>query len=223
MITVHYLENSRAHRILWLLEELGLEYDIKLYKRSADMRAPAALKAVHPLGKSPVIEDRGKVIAESGAIIEYLIGTYDKDRTLRPPGGTDERLRYIYWLHYAEGSAMPLLLLKLIFLRLPGQMPIFLRSVGKLISDSVQRKLVDPQLADHLAYWNSELARDGWFAGKAFSAADIAMSFPVEAGMSRMEATGDVKAVRHYLDAIRARPAYQRALTRGGAYAYANT
>lgn len=223
MIIVHYLENSRAHRILWLLEELGLEYDIKLYKRSADMRAPSALKAVHPLGKSPVIEDKGRVIAESGAIIEYLIGTYDKDRKLRPPGGTDERLRYIYWLHYAEGSAMPLLLLKLIFLRLPGQMPIFLRSVGKLISDSVQRKLVDPQLADHLAYWNSELSRDGWFAGKAFSAADIAMSFPVEAGMSRMAAAGDVKAVRHYMDAIRARPAYQRALTRGGAYSYSNT
>lgn len=223
MIIVHYLENSRAHRILWLLEELGLEYDIKVYKRGSDMRAPAALKSVHPLGKSPVIEDNGRVVAESGAIIEYLIGSYDKDRKLRPPGGTDERLRYIYWLHYAEGSAMPLLLLKLIFLRLPAQMPIFLRSVGKLISDSVQRKLVDPQLADHLSYWNSELARDGWFAGKAFSAADIAMSFPVEAGMSRMETTGDVASVRLYLDAIRARPAYQRALVRGGAYAYSTT
>jgi glutathione S-transferase len=223
VITVHYLENSRAHRILWLLEELGLAYDIKVYKRGDDMRAPASLKSVHPLGKSPVIEDKGRVVAESGAIIEYLIGTYDKDRQLRPAGGTDERLRYIYWLHYAEGSAMPLLLLKLIFLRLPGQMPIFLRSVGKLISESVQRKLVDPQLADHLAYWNSELARDGWFAGKAFSAADIAMSFPVEAGMSRMDAKGDVSAVRHYLEAIRARPAYQRALVRGGAYAYSNT
>lgn len=223
LITVHYLENSRAHRILWLLEELGLEYDIKTYKRGADMRAPTSLKAIHPLGKSPVIEDKGRVIAESGAIIEYLIGVYDKEHKFRPPGGTDERLRYIYWLHYAEGSAMPLLLMKLVFLRLPRQMPIFLRSVGKLISDSVQRKLIDPQLADHLAYWNTELSRDGWFAGNTFSAADIAMSFPVEAGMSRMDQTGDAQAVRRYLDAIRSRPAYQRALTRGGAYVYAES
>ncbi|MBB4955314.1 glutathione S-transferase [Agrobacterium vitis] len=222
MITVHYLENSRAHRILWLLEELGLEYDIKLYKRSADMRAPATLKAVHPLGKSPVIEDNGKVVAESGAIVEYLIATYG-DGSLRPAAGTDEQLRYTYWLHYAEGSAMPLLLLKLLFLRLPDQIPFFLRPVAKLISAGVLKKLVDTQLADHLAFWNAELARDGWFAGKAFSGADILMSFPVEAGMSRMDVAGDVTAVRRYLETIRARPAYQRALKRGGAYVYATT
>lgn len=221
MITVHYLENSRAHRILWLLEELGLEYEVKTYKRAPDMRAPASLKTVHPLGKSPVIEDKGRVIAESGAIIEYLVDAYGGE-ALRPAIGTDERLRYTYWLHYAEGSAMPLLLLKLLFSRLPQQMPLLLRPVAGLISKGVSAKLIDPQLADHVAFWESELARDGWFAGKAFSAADIAMSFPVEAGMTRIK-VGETAALRRYMAAIRARPAYQRALTRGGAYVYATS
>lgn len=221
MITVHYLENSRAHRILWLLEELGLEYDVKTYKRAPDMRAPASLKAVHPLGKSPVIEDKGRVIAESGAIIEYLVDSYG-DEGLRPAAGTDERLRYTYWLHYAEGSAMPLLLLKLLFSRLPQQMPLVLRPVARLISKGVSAKLIDPQLADHVAFWERELDRDGWFAGKVFSAADIAMSFPVEAGMTRIEAR-ETAALRRYMAAIRSRPAYQRALARGGAYVYATS
>ncbi|MCY1668277.1 glutathione S-transferase family protein [Rhizobium sp. SL86] len=223
MIIVHYLNNSRAHRILWLLEELGLAYEVKTYQRGPDMRAPASLKAVHPLGKSPVIEDGGRIIAESGAIIEYLVETYGEGRGLKPAAGTDEALRYRYWLHYAEGSAMPLLLLKLLFLRLPGQLPFFLRPVASMIANGVQGKLVDPQLADHLAFWNSELSRDGWFAGSAFSAADIAMSFPVEAGMTRMKSMGDVSAVRRYLDAIRARPAYQQALEKGGQYDYATS
>lgn len=223
MIIVHYLNNSRAHRILWLLEELGLAYEVKTYQRGPDMRAPASLKAVHPLGKSPVIEDGGRIIAESGAIIEYLVETYGEGKGLKPGAGTDEALRYRYWLHYAEGSAMPLLLLKLLFLRLPGQLPFFLRPVANLIAKGVQSKLVDPQLADHLAFWNSELARDGWFAGSAFSAADIAMSFPVEAGLTRMKEMGEIGAVRRYLDAIRARPAYQQALKKGGQYDYATS
>ncbi|WP_377296317.1 glutathione S-transferase family protein [Rhizobium sp. SGZ-381] len=223
MIILHYLDNSRAHRILWLLEELGLDYTVKTYHRAADMRAPESLKAVHPLGKSPVIEDDGRVVAESGAIIEYLVETYGAGKHLKPLAGTDEALRYSYWLHYAEGSAMPLLLLKLIFLRLPGQLPLFLRPVASLIAKGVQKKLVDPQLADHLAFWNRELLRGGWFAGAEFSAADIAMSFPVEAGMTRMDAHGDVSGVRRYMEAIRARPAYQRALMKGGQYDYARS
>jgi glutathione S-transferase len=223
MITLHYLDNSRAHRILWLMEELGLDYTVKTYHRAPDMRAPASLKAVHPLGKSPVIEDGGRVVAESGAIIEYLVETYGAGKHLKPAPGSDAALRYTYWLHYAEGSAMPLLLLKLIFLRLPGQLPFFLRPVASLIATGVQKKLVDPQLADHLAFWNAELLRGGWFAGLEFSAADIAMSFPVEAGMTRMETVGDVSAVRRYMAAIRARPAYQRALSKGGQYDYARS
>ncbi|MGV8939481.1 MAG: glutathione S-transferase family protein [Allorhizobium sp.] len=220
MITVHYLENSRAHRILWLLEELGVAYEVVNYKRSPDMRAPDALKRIHPLGKSPVIEDNGKVIAESGAIIEYLIDTYGDDH-LRPPQGSDARLRYRYWLHYAEGSAMPLLVMKLIFSKLPGQMPFILKPLAALISKGVSARLLDPQLDDHVAFWNTELSRDGWFAGPDFTGADIAMSFPIEAGLTRIETKGDLSALHSYLAAIRARPAYQRALQRGGAYRYA--
>ncbi|MBW8319753.1 MAG: glutathione S-transferase [Arenimonas sp.] len=224
MIIVHYLEDSRAHRILWLLEELGVPYDINVYRRGSDMRAPESLKAVHPLGKSPVIEDDGKVIAESGAIIEYLIDSYGGE-ALRPPAGTDERLRYNYFLHYAEGSAMPLLVMKLIFSKLPGQVPLLLRPIASLIAKGAGAKFLDPQLRDHVEFWESELGRDGFFAGAALSAADIAMSFPIEAAMSRIVQAKEQAspAIRLYLAAIRARPAYQRALERGGAYAYATT
>ncbi|UHS57098.1 glutathione S-transferase [Agrobacterium vaccinii] len=222
MITVHYLENSRAHRILWLLEELGLDYEVKTYKRGPDMRAPKSLKSVHPLGKSPVIEDGGKIYAESGAIIEYLIDTYGKG-AFRPQPGTDDHQRYVYWLHYSEGSAMPPLLLKLLFSRIPGQVPFFLRPVASMISKGVMGKLVDPQLADHTAYWDNELAATGYFVGHELSGADIAMSFPVEAAMSRAEGMEGRKAIRRYLETIRARPAYQRALKKGGAYVFANS
>jgi glutathione S-transferase len=223
MIIVHYLEKSRAHRVLWLLEELGLDYEVKTYRRTRDYRAPESLKAVHPLGKSPVIEDGGRIVAESGAITEYLVEAYGGE-ALRPAAGTDERLRYTYWLHYAEGSAMPLLVMKLIFTRLPAQMPALLRPVAKMIANGVNSKLIDPQLADHVALWKAELSRDGWFAGPAFSAADIAMSFPVEAGLSRIEAGQDVAVLRRWIEAIRARPAYRRAVERGGnTYGYSQT
>jgi glutathione S-transferase len=220
MITVHYLDNSRAHRILWLLEELGLDYQVKVYHRTKEYLAPKELKAVHPLGKSPVIEDGGRVVAESGAIMEYLIETYGGEG-LRPAAGTEERLRYRYWMHYAEGSAMPLLVMKLIFARIPGQVPFFIRPVAKMISQGVSRKLLDPQLSDHLDLWISEVARDGWFAGREFSAADIAMSFPVEAGLTRIAGGKDVSELKGWIERIRARPAYQRALSRGGDYGYA--
>ncbi|WP_187970776.1 glutathione S-transferase family protein [Aquibium microcysteis] len=223
MITVHYLEKSRAHRALWLLEELGLDYEVKTYRRTKDFRAPESLKAVHPLGKSPVIEDDGRVVAESGAITEYLVERYGGEG-LRPAADTEERLRYTYWMHYAEGSAMPLLVMKLIFSRLPAQMPFVLRPVARMISGGVNGKLIDPQLADHLALWKTELARDGYFAGKEFSAADIAMSFPVEAGLTRIADGQDVAVLRRWLEAIRARPAYKRAITRGGdTYGYSKT
>ncbi|NBB50663.1 glutathione S-transferase [Rhizobium sp. CRIBSB] len=222
MITVHYLDNSRAHRILWLLEELGLDYEVTVYRRAKDYRAPESLKLIHPLGKSPVIEDKGRMIAESGAIMEYLIETYGGEG-LRPAAGTEERLRYRYWMHYAEGSAMPLLVMKLIFARIPGQVPFFIRPVARMISQGVSRKLLDPQLADHLDLWVAEVAKDGWFAGKDFSAADIAMSFPVEAGMTRIAQGRDTTALRGWMERIRARPAYQRALARGGEYGYAKS
>jgi glutathione S-transferase len=222
MIIVHYLDNSRAHRILWLLEELGLDYQVKVYHRTKDYQAPKELKVVHPLGKSPVIEDGGRMIAESGAIMEYLIETYGGEG-LRPAAGTEERLRYRYWMHYAEGSAMPLLVMKLIFARIPGQVPFLIRPVAKMISRGVSRKLLDPQLTDHLDLWMAEVGKDGWFAGRDFSAADIAMSFPVEAGLTRISAGKDTSPLRDWIERIRARPAYQRALTRGGEYGYAKS
>lgn len=222
MRRVHYLEHSRAHRILWLLEELGLDYEIEMYRRAPDMRAPAALKKVHPLGKSPVLEDDGRIVAESGAITEYLIDHYGADSGLGPGAGEDAALRYSYWMHYAEGSAMPLLLLKLLFSKLPGRVPALIRPVARMISNATLSTLVDPQLKDHLAFWESELSRDGWFAGDAFSAADIMMSFPVEAGADRALGGSPPPAIARYLAAIRARPAYMHALERG-AYRYSGT
>lgn len=218
MIIVHHLNNSRSQRVLWLLEELGLEYDIRFYQRDPKtMLAPQSLREVHPLGKSPVITDGDLTIAESGAIIEYLVERYGGGKFI-PPAGTPERLRYRYWLHYAEGSAMPLLLMKLIFSRLPSSTPALIRPVARMICRGVLGKLVDPQLTRHLRYLEAELGRSTWFAGDAFSAADIQMSFPVEGARSRGAADGHYPNLLKYLESIHARPAYQRALERGGPY-----
>lgn len=210
MLTVHYLEKSRAHRLVWLLEELGLDYEIRHYKRGPDYRAPAELKAVHPLGKSPVLEDDGLVIAESGAIFEYVLEKYGDGR-LVPPAGTPERLRYTYWMHYAEGSAMPLLVMKLIFMKVPQQVPFFLKPFASVICGAVSRTLIDPQIRDNIALWEGALETDGWFAGKDFTAADIIMSFPVEAAGSRAGYGPEMKAIKAYISAIRDRAAYRRA------------
>ncbi|MFC3675788.1 glutathione S-transferase family protein [Ferrovibrio xuzhouensis] len=222
MITVHHLNNSRSQRVLWLLEELGVPYEVVRYQRRPDMLAPPELKKVHPLGKSPVITDSGitedgRTIAETGAILDYILEKHGQGR-LVPPAGSDEKLRFTYWLHYAEGSAMPLLLLKLIFLRLPGQVPGLLRPIVGMVAKKVQQRLTDPQLATALAFWNDELQQRGpWFAGADFSAADIIMSFPVEAASSRI-GLGDHAALKDWLQRIHARPAYLKALETGGPY-----
>ena len=186
MITVHHLNNSRSQRVLWLLEELGLPYEVKRYQRDAKtMLAPASLRAVHPLGKSPVITDGDVTIAESGAIVEYLLDAHGAGR-LRPPAGTPDRLRFTYWLHYAEGSAMPPLLLSLIFGRLPkGPMPFFVRPIARGISDKARKTFIAPQLKTHLDFMEAELGKNAWFADNEFSAADIQMSFPAEAAAAR--------------------------------------
>ncbi len=218
MITVHHLNNSRSQRVLWLLEELGLEYEIKFYQRDPKtMLAPPALREVHPLGKSPVITDGAATIAESGAIIEYLVETYGNGQFI-PAVGTPERLRYRYWLHYAEGSAMPLLLLQLIFGRLPKAVPALIRPVAKLIAGGFKQKFIGPQLTRHLAYLEAELTKNTWFAGDSFTAADIQMSFPIEGLRSRGGLDGHYPNLLKYLEAIHARPAYLRALERGGPY-----
>jgi glutathione S-transferase len=221
MIIVHHLNNSRSQRVLWLLEELGVPYEVKRYERDATtMLAPPELRAIHPLGKSPVITDGDKVIAETGAVVEYLIDTYGQGRLI-PPAGSAERLRYTYWLHYAEGSAMTPLLLKLVFTALPTRSPALLRGLVKAIAAKAQSGFVDPQLKSHIDYWDAELSKAEWFAGPAFTAADIMMSFPLEAAVSRAGA-GSRPKVAAFLQRIHARPAYRTALERGGPYDYAS-
>lgn len=219
MITVHHLNNSRSQRILWLLEELGVPYEIKRYQRDPKtMLAPPELRAVHPLGKSPVITDGELTLAESGAIIEYLADRYGAG-TLIPAHGTPERLRCNYWLHYAEGSAMPPLLLKLVFRQVEtSPMPFFVKPIAKGIAHKVQHSFVDPQLRLHLDYLEGELGKSEWFAGDAFSAADIQLSFPLEAFAARGGLDAGYPRLSAFLQRIHARPAYQRALQQGGEY-----
>ena len=220
MITVRHLNNSRSQRILWLLEELGLPYKIKRYQRDPKtMLAPASLRAVHPLGKSPVITDGALTLAESGAIVEYLIDQYGGGR-LAPAPGTPERLRYTYWLHYAEGSAMPPLLLKLVFDTIEkSPMPFFAKAIARAISGKAKSAFIVPQIKQHLDYLEGELGKSPWFAGSEFSGADIQMSFPLEAAAARAGLDQSRPHLMDFLARIHARPAYQRALEKGGEYA----
>jgi glutathione S-transferase len=223
MIIVHHLNNSRSQRVLWLLEELGIPYEIQKYERDAKtMLAPPALLKVHPLGKSPVITEDGVTVAESGAIIEYLLERHGGGR-LMPPAGTPERLRFTYWLHFAEGSAMSPLLMKLVFDRIEtSPMPFFVKPVARGISGKVKKALIEPNLKRQLDYMESELAKSEWFAGSDFSAADIQMSFPVEAAAQRAGLDASRPNLMTWLKKIHARPAYRKALERGGPYSFAN-
>jgi glutathione S-transferase len=217
MITVHHLNNSRSQRVLWLLEELGCEYQVVKYQRDSDtLLAPPELKRIHPLGKSPVITDGAHTLAESGAIIEYLIDRYGDGR-LRPPPASAERLRYSYWLHYAEGSAMPPLLLKLVFLRLPRPVPALIRPIVRAVARRAQQSFIDPQLKTHVDYWEVELGRSTWFAGEELTGADVQMSFPLEAAAARGGIALSPR-VTQFLERIHARPAYRRALAAGGEF-----
>jgi glutathione S-transferase len=222
MIIVHHLNNSRSQRVLWLLEELGVTYEIKKYERDpGTMLAPPALMGVHPLGKSPVITDGDITVAESGAILEYLVERYDDGR-LAPPVGTPERLRWRYWLHFAEGSAMPPLLIKLICDRVAqAPMPFFVKPIARAISTKVQAMMVQPNLKRQWDFMESELTQNKWFAGGQFSAADIQMSFPIEAAAQRAGLDASRPRLMAFLKRIHARPAYRRALRTGGPYSFA--
>ncbi|QIF82627.1 glutathione S-transferase family protein [Brevundimonas sp. 'scallop'] len=221
MIKVHHLNDSRSQRVLWLLEELGLDYEVVRYERNASNRlAPPELLAIHPLGKSPVIEDGAVKVAETGAIVEYLLDTYGQGR-LRSAAGTEDGRRFTYWLHYAEGSAMPPLLLKLVFSMLPRRAPALLKPIVNGVANKAITSFVDPQLRTHVGFWEDELGRSEWFAGDQFTAADIMMSFPVEAGADRAFNAETKPRLKAFLNRIHARPAYQRALERGGPYSYA--
>ena len=221
MVVVHHLNNSRSQRVLWLLEELGVPYEVKRYERDAkSMLAPPELLAVHPLGKSPVIVDGDVTVAESGAIIEYLVGKYGDGR-MAPPPGTPQRLRYTYWLHYAEGSAMTPLLFKLVFDRIaknPAPWPI--SAIARRIAATVTTAYIAPNMKRHLDYIESELNANAWFAGEQFTAADVQMSFPLEIAVSRAGLDASRPKSLAFLERIHARDAYKRALERGGKYDY---
>ena len=223
MLTVHHLETSRSQRILWLLEELGIPYDLKVYRRNPATRlAPPELKAVHPLGKSPVITDDGEVIAESGAIIEYIVEKYGTRGQgelahLQPAPGTPEHRQCRYWMHYCEGSLMNWLVMKLVFVSIPNRpMPFFAKPIARAICGKVQQQLVDPNLQAATAFIEDHLSRNRWFAGRDLTMADFQMSFGVEALVSRATGTAVRPHLTEYHARIRARPAYQRAEAKGG-------
>jgi glutathione S-transferase len=223
MITVHHLENSRSQRVLWLLEELGLPYEVRRYERDrATMLAPAALREVHPLGKSPVItdSDTGLTVAETGAIVEYLV---DKaGGRLRPASGTPAFLHYRYILHFAEGSAMPMLVMKLVFDTVgKAPVPFFLKPVVKGIRDKVVSSFVMPNITRQLDFLEASMAGRTWVCGDSFTAADVMLSFPLEAAAQRAGLDGSRPRLLALLKAMQARPAYRRALERGGPYSFA--
>jgi glutathione S-transferase len=217
MITVHHLNNSRSQRVLWLLEELALPYEIVKYARDPKtMLAPASLRAIHPLGKSPVITDGDATLAESGAILEYLVDTYGAGK-LAPAPGTQAYRDYRYFMHYAEGSLMPLLLMKLVFNKVKTDAPFVIRPIAKAIAGQVSSKFLDPNIANHLAFLGDHLGKHAWFAGDAFSAADIQMSFAIEGAVARAGG-GTSPKLTEWLGRIQGRPAYRKAIERGGEY-----
>ena len=218
MLTVHHLNNSRSQRVLWLLEELEVPYEIVKYERDPKtMLAPPSLQAIHPLGKSPVITDGDVTVAESGAIIEYIVEKYGKGRFV-PAAGTQAYQDYRYFMHYAEGSLMPFLLLKLIFGKMKSApMPFFVKPIARKIADTVSKQFVDPNLTRHLTFLADHLGKHAWFAGDEITAADIQMSFPLEGAVARAGSSVSSR-LTDFVKKFQARPAYKRALEKGGPY-----
>jgi glutathione S-transferase len=220
MLTVHHLNNSRSQRVLWLLEELEVPYEIRRYERDpATMLAPPELRAVHPLGKAPVITEDGLTVAETGAIVEYILDRYGAGRLV--PAGSADFWRFRHWMHHAEGSAMPPLVMTLVLGALPGKVPALIRPLARMITGGAQKGFVAPNLERLKSYWDEALTATGWFAGPEMTAADIMMSFPLEAAASRSPFGAGRPNPGAFLRRIHERPAYRRALERGGAYAFA--
>ena len=222
MITVHHLNNSRSQRILWMLEELEQPYEIKCYERDPKtMLAPDSLRKVHPLGKSPVITDGDLTIAESGVILDYVAHTYG-DKASLPAPGTQQWIDYNYWLHYAEGSLMPFLLLRLIFEKVKASpMPFFAKPIAKGIADKTGKQFIGPQIKNHLDFIEAHLGKNEWLLGDEISAADFQISFPLEASLARGIVGRNRPNIRNYVERYQARTAYQRALEKGGKYDFA--
>lgn len=217
MLTVHHLNQSRSQRVLWALEELGVPYQIVRYQREKTMLAPESLKKVHPLGKSPVVEDNGLIIAESGAILEYLQETYDAEQRFKPQEAQQKR-DYRFWLHYAEGSLMPLLLLKLVITRLgKPPVPFGVRSVGKILARGVEHAFLNRQLETHARFIETQLVQRNWLVGNQLSMADIQMSFPIFALLAR-GGVDDLPNLRAWKKRVEMRPAWQRAIVQGGPF-----
>ncbi|NVK38743.1 MAG: glutathione S-transferase [Gammaproteobacteria bacterium] len=223
MITLHHLNNSRSQRILWLMEELGIEYKIEFYQRDPiTILAPQSLKDVHPLGKSPVISDdqTGITLAESGAIIEYLIAQYGPE--FKPEANTSEYWQYLYWLHFSEGSLMPPMVMRLVFMKMQSApMPFFIKPVAKMLANKVLQSFVSPNLKNQLAYIEQHLAKNTWFCGDQLTGADFQMSFPLEASVARGLIDEKYPNILKYVNTLQARPAYQAGLAKGGDYDYA--
>jgi len=220
-ITVHHLNNSRSQRVLWLLEELQVSYEITKHQRDPKtMAAPPSLRAVHPLGKAPVIEDDDRVVAESANILEYILERHGDGRLQPQEGDEDARLRYRQFMHYAEGGLMPIMLLALVFAELEkAPVPFFLKPVLRGVAGQVKKRFIAPQTGLHLRYLDAELARRTWFAGEELTAADIQMSFPIEAAATRSgEFDRKYPHLRAFLDRVHARPAFRRAEERGGGF-----
>jgi glutathione S-transferase len=223
MITLHHLNNSRSQRIIWLLEELGVDYEIKFYKRDPiTILAPQSLKDVHPLGKSPVITDdtSGITLAESGVIIEYLITKYGPQ--FKPSETTDQYWQYLYWLHFSEGSLMPPMVMRLVLMKMKtAPMPFFIKPVAKMLADKIIKGFVAPNILNQLNYIEAHLAKNTWFCGDQLTGADFQMSFPLEASVARGLIGDDYPSIQKYVKAFQARPSYQAGLTKGGEYDYA--
>lgn len=216
MIRVHHLEKSRSHRILWLLETLGVDYDIEVYQRDAKtQQAPESLKKVHPLGKSPVISDGELTVAESGAIIDYLVSRYGEGKMQPSANERSEWINYRYWLHYAEGSLMPLLVMGLVFSQIPKQSPWLIKPLAKGISSTVQQRFINPQLKQHLELIEAHLTERGNFAGVWPSGADIQMSFPLQA-IAATQSLASYPAIAAFVARIENDPAWQRVVERAG-------
>lgn len=216
MLTVHYLNDSRSHRILWMLEEMEVPYEIKVYARDSKTRlAPDALKQIHPLGKSPVVTHDELVLAETGAIVEYLANHYGKDTMI--PQDEKSFQQYKYWLHYGEGSLMPLLLMKMLFDKaLSSPMPFFIRPIVKIIPERITSLYLGPTLKTHLDFVDAHLGENTWFAGNAVSGADVVMSFPMEGIAKSDSLSGKYANIESYVKRLHLRPAYQRSLDRAG-------
>jgi glutathione S-transferase len=222
MLTLHHLNNSRSQRILWLLEELGVEYKIERYQRdSVTNLAPDSLRAVHPLGRSPVLSTPNGAIAESGAIIEYLIHNHS-DSHFKTPTEPEALQQYWFWLHFAEGSLMPPLVANLVLekARQKGSKPFFIKPITNKLVDGILNAYYGPNLAQSLRYVESYLSKNDWFAGDAPTGADVQMIFPLESLVASGRAK-DFAAIQSYVKRVHGREAYKAALEKGGEYAYA--